>query len=198
MTYCRNNPAVATVNTSLIVAGGWETSGERKTEVEVMNTHTLQWSTVANLPYPLSEATATICGHRLYLGGGLSSFGMATKSVLECEVEDLIKTQPPSLASRLGLSRSHKVWREVASLPVRGSSLVTFQGHLLAVGGAAGAGPTPDVRQYDAATNSWNVTSQMRVRRCWCLAMVLSNNTLMVAGGFGSDQCTSSVETAST
>ena len=199
MTYCRNEPAVATTNTSLIVAGGREiVLHKKKTEVEVMDTQTLQWSTVASLPFPLSSATATICGDRLYLGGGYSSDGVATKSVLECEVKDLLQSQPPSQASRFGLSRRPQVWREVAQLPVTMSSLVTFQGHLLAVGGEVrvGAGHTSEVREYDAATNSWNVISQMRVQRSSFLAVVLPNNTLMVCGGWTSRGPTNSVEIA--
>ena len=196
MTYCRSGPAVATTNTSLIVAGGWEAVDKKKTEVEVMDTQTLHWSTVASLPLPLSSATATICGDRLYLGGGFSFHG-ATKSVLECEVKDLLQSRPPSLAARIGLSRRPQVWREVAPLPVTLSSLVTFQGHLLAVGGRT-AGPTSEVREYDAATNSWNVISQMRVQRRRSLAVVLPNNTLMACGGIASTfDCKTSVEIAS-
>ena len=195
LTYCRNGPAVATNNTSLIVAGGWGTD-VKETEVEVMDTQTLQWSTVTSLPLPLSQATATICGDRLYLGGGFSSDLEATKSVLECEVKDLLQSQPPSLASRIGLSRRPQVWREVAPLPVILSSLVTFQGHLLAVGGR-GSGYTSEVREYDAATNSWNVISQMRMQRFRSLAVALPNNTLMVCGGRTSYfDCTTSVEIA--
>ena len=196
MTYCRNNPAVATTNTSLIVAGGWEADGSMKTEVEVMDTQTPQWSTVASLPHSLSHATATICGDRLYLGGGFSSGG-ATKSVLECEVKDILQSQPPSQASRIGLSRRPQVWREVVPLPVTLSSLVTFQGHLLAVGGGV-ADYTSEVKEYDAATNSWNVISQMRVQRYRSLAVVLPNNILMVCGGYTSGfDFTNSVELAS-
>ena len=194
MTYCRSNPAVATTNTSLIVAGGWKPGG-KKTEVEVMDTQTLHWSAVASLPLPLFHATATICGDRLYLGGGFSSGREATKSVLECEVKDLLQSQPPSLASRIGLSRRPQVWREVAPLPVIQSSLVTFQGHLLAVGGE-GADPTSEVREYDTATNSWNVISRMRVQRRRFLAVVLFNNTLMVCGGLTSRGRTNSAEIA--
>ena len=193
MAYCRYNPAVATTNTSLIVAGGWGT-GVKETEVEVMDTQTLQWSTVASLPLSLSSATATICGDRLYLGGGISP---ATKSVLECEVKVLLQSRPPSQAPRIDLSRRPQVWREVAPLPVTLSSLVTFQRHLLAVGGGVGD-PISEVREYDAATNSWNVISQMRVQRFSSLAVVLPNNTLMVCGGGTSflDR-TTSVEIAS-
>ena len=183
MTYCHNNPAVITIDTSLIVAGGWGLD-ERKVQVEVMDTQTLQWSTVASLPHPLRNATATICGDRLYLGGGFDT-GRASKSVLMCEVKDLLQSKPQSRATRAGHSESCQVWKEVAPLPVTVSSLVTFQGHLLAVGGYGDAGNTSEVRQYDAATNSWSVISQMRVKRWQSLAVVLPNNTssLMVGGG---------------
>ena len=90
------------------------------------------------------------------------------------------------------------MWREVAPLPVTQSSLVTFQGHLLAVGGVRGGSSTSEVREYDAATNSWNVISQMRVQRYMSLAVILPNNTLMVCGGWTSDfDCKTSVEIAS-
>ena len=183
MTYCHNSPTVITIDTSLIVAGGCGPD-EEKAPVEVMDTQTLQWSTVASLPHPLGQATATICGNRLYLGGGFDT-GRESKSVLMCEVKDLLQSKPQSRATRAGHSESCQVWKEVAPLPVTVSSLVTFQGHLLAVGGSGDAGDTSEVRQYDAATNSWSVISQMRVKRCQSLAVVLPNNTssLMVCGG---------------
>ena len=184
MTYYRNTPAVITIDTSLIVAGGWGPD-ERKAPVEVMDTQTLQWSTVASLPHPLWEATTTICGERLYLGGGIDTGGGATKSVLMCEMKDLLQSKPQSQATRAGHSESCQVWKEVAPLPVARSSLVTFQDHLLTVGGYGDADYTSEVRQYDAATNSWSVISQMRLERFRSLAVVLPNNTssLMVCGG---------------
>ena len=182
MTYCHNNPAVATTNTSLIVAGGW-VPDEKNAPVEVLDTQTLRWSTVASLPHPLSQATAIICGDRLYIGGGLSSY-RPTKSVVMCEVKDLLQSH--SLATGPGLSSSPPVWKEVVPLPVMFASLVTFQGQLLAVGGSTTEDDTDytsEVRQYDAATNSWKVISQMKMKRRYSLAAVLPNNTLMVCGG---------------
>ncbi|CAI8041046.1 Kelch-like protein 33 [Geodia barretti] len=189
MTYCRSSPAVATTNTSLIVAGGWGLDMQ-KASVEVMDIQTLQWSTVASLPLPFNQATATICGDRLYIGGGFSTDG-STKSVVMCEVKDLLQSQPQSLATRPGLSSSPPVWKEVAPLPVFVSSLVTFQGQLLAVGGSTtgrDADSTSDVMQYDVTTNSWKVVSQMKVKRRRCFAAVLPNNTLMVCGGHTPDR----------
>ena len=198
MTHCRNTPAVITIDTSLIVAGGFGPD-ERKAPVEVMDTQTLQWSTVASLLHPLWQATATICGGRLYLGGGFGTGGGATKSMLMCEVKNLLQSKPQSQATRAGHSESCQVWKEVAPLPVPVSSLVTLQGHLLAVGGSTGEDYTSQVRKYGAATNSWSVISQMRVERCQSLAVVLPNNTssLMVCGGgTPSGIATSSVEIA--
>ena len=198
-TYRHLSPAVATTNTSLIVAGGWGPNQE-KAQAEVMDIQTLQWSTVASLPHPLWNATATICGDRLYIGGGYSTGG-PTKSVVMCEVKDLLQSQPQSLATRLlRLSSSPPVWKEVAPLPVKLSSLVTFQGQLLAVGGSTtgrDADSTSDVMQYDVTTNSWKAISQMKVKRNYCFAAVLPNNTLMVCGGFTPDGRTAFVEVAS-
>ena len=182
MTYCHNSPAVATTNTSLIVAGGWGPD-EKKAPVEVLDTQTLRWSTVASLPHPLYQATATICGDSLYIGGGYPG---PTKSVVMCELKDLLQSQQQSLLTRLHLSGIPPVWKEFAPLPVFLSSLVTFQGQLLAVGGSTTGfrtDSTSRVRQYDAATNSWKVISQMKMKRRYSLAAVLPNNTLLVCGG---------------
>ena len=65
----RKLTAVVCSGKALVAAGG---VGERTilTTVEVMDSDTLQWSTVSSLPQPLSNATATVCGDRVYLVGG--------------------------------------------------------------------------------------------------------------------------------
>ena len=200
MKYCRDDAAVTTTSTYLIVAGGWtDLIMSRISEVEVMETQTLKWSTVASLPHPVSSAVATICGDRLYLGGGFGDDGL-TRSVVMCEVRNLLQSRPQSLATRLGLSSSPPVWKEVASLPVSHSSLITFQGQLLAIGGSTagfGTQSTSEVRQYETTTDSWNVISQMRLKRDHVLAAALPNNTLMVCGGWTPNGTTPSVEIAS-
>ena len=195
MTYYHNSPAVVTTDTSLIVAGG-RGPDLGKVPVEVMDTKTLRWSTVASLPHPRSQTTATICGGRMYIGGGLTG---NSKSVLMCEVSDLLQsatTQPQSPPRR---SRASQVWREIAELPVKQSSLITLRGQLLAIGGSVtipGDG-TSEVRQYDVITNSWNVISHMTTKRHQCFAAVLPNDRVMVVGGWGGSKCTDHTEIAS-
>ena len=202
MNYCRCSPVVTTTSTYLIVAGGWKDNiMGGMSAVEVMEILALKWSTVASLTHPVSSAVATICGDRLYLGGGFGTGWLPTKSVVMCKVRELLQSRPQSLATRLGLSSSPPVWKEVASLPVIRSFLVTFKGQLLAVGGSTtgwGANSASDVRQYDATTNSWKVISQMRLKRCRVLAAALPINSLMVCGGYTPGGCTTpSVEIAS-
>ena len=205
MTYYHTLPAVTCTSTSLIVAGG---SGpdQEQAPVEVMDTNTLSWSTAASLPHPWKQATAVICGDRMYMAGGFVGPELEdrTNSVLTCVVSELLQstaTQHQSLGARLtaasGLqpsTDSHKVWQEAVPLPVYWSSLVTLHGRLLVVGGCDSAwNPTSAVYQYDTAKNSWKVISHMSTKRSHCFTAVLLDNTLLVAGGFGGD----SVEIAS-
>ena len=208
MTYYHRVPAVSCTSTSLIVAGG-HGPDEKRAPVEVMDTETLRWSTAASLPYPWNAATATICGDRLYIAGGIVKVDI-TKSVLTCVVSELLQstaTQHPSseaTPTASGLQPTtdgQRVWQELAELPVDFSALVTLQGRLLAVGGCdSHFNPTSAVHQYNSATNSWNVVSRMNNKRYHCFAVVLPDNTLVVAGGVTlqfSSSSTDSVEIAS-
>ena len=186
MTYCHYSPAVATTNTSLIVAGGWGPD-EKKVAVEVMDTETSHWSTVASLPHPLAQATAAICGGRMYIGGGVTSGSVWTKSVLVCEVRDLLQSATPQSQTPARAHSLH-VWREIAELPVDRYSLISLQDQLLAIGGESRDDVTSEVRQYDVTTNSWSVMSHMHMKRCHSLAAVLPNNRVMVVGGYGQDR----------
>ena len=53
------------IGTTLIVAGGRGENGALST-VEVMDTETYQWSTAADLPQPMWEKSAMLCGNQFY------------------------------------------------------------------------------------------------------------------------------------
>ena len=53
--------------TALIVAGGRREYDFTLQTVEVMNTETLQWSTAAHLPQPVSYAPGAVCGNHVYI-----------------------------------------------------------------------------------------------------------------------------------
>ena len=187
--------AVVSTGKALVVAGGY---GERYTTldtVEVMDTDTLRWSTASNLPHPLSDATATVCGSRVYLLGGVNQCGR-TNTVFTCSLSALIPSQMVE-AKTLSQAENHSVWYSIADLPVFRSTCVTLKEQLLAFGGQdAHKEDTNNVYSYNTGTNSWEIISHMPTPRHWCLVTVFSDSKLMVVGGETDTGDTDKVEMA--
>ena len=180
----RQSVACITTEQSLVVAGG-NGSGGYLDIVEVVNINTKQWTTVSPLPQKQSELSATVCGDTLYLAGGIHIGHTSSKSVFTCSLTDLL-TSSNSLGSKIRqtFSRSKNVWKEISSLPVERSTLASFNGQLLAIGGRDDSrNYTTDVYRYDSHTNSWNVISQMKNKRSSCLTVTLHEDHLIVVGG---------------
>ena len=147
--------STVTTNQHLIVAGGSSGSTRLKT-MEVMNTETLVWSTVASLPHPYSIASATICGDRLYMLGGFEKNG-PSKSVLTCSLTELLQSHSPS------------VWSRVADVPVYSSTCADVNGELVAVGGRDERGKiTSGVFNYNPTTDLWQLISNMPTAKSEC------------------------------
>ena len=179
--------ACITTEQSLVVAGG-EGSGGDLDIVEVMNINTKQWTTVSPLPQKQTELSATVCGDTLYLAGGVDIGRRSSKSVFTCSLTDLL-TSSNSLGSKIRptFSQRQNVWKEISSLPVERSTLASFNGQLLAIGGKDiddSRNHTTNVCRYDSHTNSWNVISQMKNKRSYCLAVTLHEDHLVVVGGY--------------
>ena len=180
----RRLTACITTEKALVVAGG-TAKYKDLTTVEVMDINTKQWTTVCPLPQKQYTLSAIVCGDSLYLAGGYTYTGNSeSKSVFTCSLPDL--WQPETLGSRIRrtLTRSN-VWKEISSLPVTRSTLASFGGHLLAIGGWYDSwNPTTDVYRYDSHADSWHVISQMKNKRSRCLAVTLPEDRLIVVGGY--------------
>ena len=185
----RYHTTCITIEKALVVAGG--KAGGNLATVEVMDINTKQWTTVCPLPQKLRSLSGIVCGDSLYLAGGLTG---GSKSVLTCFLPDLWQPETLGLRIRQTLTRSN-VWKEISSLPVTGSTLASFNGHLLAIGGRDSGNHTTDVYRYDSHADSWYVISQMKNKRSWCLAVTLPEDQLIVVGGWEQDTVkTDSVE----
>ena len=178
----RTNPACISTDKSLVVAGG-----DGLDTVEVMNMSNKQWVTVCSLPQKYSLLSGTACGDTLYLAGGIADDRKtSSKSVLTCFLSDL---EPPSTLGsvlRKAITRNRNVWREIHGLPVSHSTIISFRGQLLAVGGWDDlTNPTANVYKYDLHEDSWSVVSRMKRKRSFCHAATVSQDTLIVVGGYG-------------
>ena len=171
---------------TLVVIGG--RSGVMLKTVELLDIDSLQWYFASELPHPLSQASATVCGDNLYLVGGFDKSGNPTRSVLTCSLSALVQSAKPATLggrSEKAFSQTEQVWREVASLPVVSSTCASLNGQLIAVGGwdSHNNKTTNSVYAYDPTTDRWDVISTMPTARRHCLVAVLPSNQLMVVGG---------------
>ena len=167
--------ACVTTEQALVVAGGFD--GNYHSTVEVMSSDNRFWTKVASLPENCSLLTAAVFEDKLYLAEGVTSL-YASKSVFTCSLPDLLTVGVqwrPSL---------HPFWRNINSLPVTLSTLVSFGGHLLAVCGRDDSdNPTSEIYRYDSHTDSWTLASTINNKRSHCFAATLSDDKLNVVGG---------------
>ena len=173
----RRGTTAITSNEHLIVAGG--TTGPYSEDtlntVEVIDTKTLVWSTVASLPHLYAWASSTICGDHLYILGGWDDKGIS-KSVLTCSLTELLQSS----------SSSSSVWHRVADAPAYRSTCAAVNGELLAVGGhKESVNSTSDsaVHKYYPTTNSWDLINNMTTARYQSLVAVLPTNEVITVGG---------------
>ena len=182
----RSSVAALTTKEHLIVAGGNSEVVGNLTIVEMMDTRTLIWSTVASLPHPYRETSLTICGDQLYMLGGVDDEG-ETKSVLTCLLTELLRG-------------SSSIWYRVADVPAYFSTCAAVNGELLAVGGCDEDGrPSSAIHKYNPTVNSWDLIGNMPTARWDSLVAVLPNNEMMVVGGqvgYGSADICTEVEIA--
>ena len=178
-------PVVMCSRKALVVAGGNRGGDKALATVEVMDTDTLQWSTASSLPQPLSDASATVCGGRIYLIGSLDHRGHPAQSVFTCSLNTLLQSRTVGAKMKtLSLAGNHTVWHTITDLPVKGSTCVTLNEQLLAVSGFDRRGRyTNNIYMYNTQTSSWEIISHMPHPRCRCLVTVLPGNKMMVVGG---------------
>ena len=149
-------------NPELIVLGGAQ--GYDLTCVEVLNIYSKQWCRVRPLPSPSHQLSVTVCGDYMYIHDAQPESNF---SLVRCSLLSLVV-----------------YWEKIASLPVRTSTLVTVNGHLLAMGGKTTKNvDTKRIHQYDPDTDSWQIVSPMKTERSRCAAALLHDNKLMVVGG---------------
>ena len=163
-------PGAVYANNTLVVAGGFFDFNSLTT-VEILNTANMQWSTAASLPVPTEHPSTTIYREYVYIHPRTSD-DQDKCSVYKCSLRQLTQSQ----------SNSAIIWEKIAPMPVSHSSLVTANGHLLAVGGwNSNSDATKDIYQYNMI--SWTADSQMPTPRALCLTAALPGNKLMVVGG---------------
>jgi N-acetylneuraminic acid mutarotase len=171
----RSKVACITTEQALVVAGGCAEGRELDT-VEVMDLNSLEWSKVCPLPRACSQFSGVVCQDALYLAGGTIGF-TPSQMIFSCSVSDLLKP------TRTGLRT--QPWKEIKHILVTQSTLASFRGHLLVIGGCKSSkNPTPEIYIYNPRADLWMVFSEMKNTRSMCLAVTLPQDRLIIVGGY--------------
>jgi hypothetical protein len=183
-------------NGTALVFGGTNTGDEGTTPpAEIYNPATQSWQDTGNLLYPYNPAdngaTATLLpdGGVLVAGGELPNppgdFYAPTPSTTDAEIYE-----PAS-----------GTWQAAASMNVprsNAAAVVLGDGTVLMTGGSTVGGyegdqgtyvppeATATTEIYNAGSNTWTLGPDMNVARYQHVAAVLSNGTVLAAGGIGS------------
>ena len=174
----RFHPSTFTYNTHLIVCGGvtsW-TSVKQYTctsTVEMLNSETGQWSTLAPLPSALRMMSVAVCNDTCYLIGGEHQGGKTQRAY----------SAPLPLLTE---SASHpSPWEVLPNWPLFASAAAVLGGCVLALGGTTQAIiSSTDVHLYSRSSKSWRTTAvNLPIALYWATSTTLVEDSIIVVGG---------------
>jgi predicted nucleic acid-binding Zn-ribbon protein len=190
----RSDAAAVGYKSYLVVAGG-SNGEENLTVVEVLNTHTVQWSIVAPLPAPiegliqnapLQDATRPeidtwyLMGWETGLRQPAHTFAISLHQLI-LELEGGESTR----------------WAMLPPPPLACCGAVIFRGCLLAVGGKdRHGGRKKDIHLYLPGTCEWLRVAELPVAKHNCCCFPLSAEEFMVIGGTENTQFSNRVDIA--
>ena len=189
----RSDAAALGYKQYLLVAGG-SNGVENLTTVEVLDTRTVEWSTVAPLPIPIEGLIQSIShvdpahpqSDTWYLMGwekGLRN----PPNTFSISLEHLVRQVR-------GDSQS-AAWAQLPDPPLACCGAVTFRGCLLAVGGKdKQSGKKKDIYLYLPGTCEWLRVAELPTARHSCSCISLSSEEFLVVGGCESTEFSTRVD----
>ena len=164
--------AVSTSDGEFIVVIGGSTK-KWITSVELFRVSSRRWYRLTDLPKPIAEPSAAICGNQLHVMGEGDEDGFS------CSLQALLSSDRPTIQYSM-----HVSWKSLPSLPVKYSTAATVCGQLVIIGGwSAGAGSVNSIHQ--CRDGQWVRIGSMTHSRWQCLAVSPSPEKLIVFGGGG-------------
>ena len=171
-----SSPAVVSTSDGeyLIVIVGYVDEGNCWTAsatVELFQVKSRRWYKLTDLPQPLYDPSATICGDQLNVIGGDANGYL-------CSLQALPSSDQP-ITSPLTLS-----WKPLPPLPVKESTAATLYGQLVLVGGRRhDRSPVNSIHQL--VDGQWVEIGSMATGRSWCLVVSPSPDKIIIVGGRG-------------
>ena len=193
MPTARHAPGVLSLQSALVVAGGY--TSKFSNAVEIFKPDTSQWYRTDPLSTACQNISLVAIGNTCYALGGYSS-GSCLNQALIISVDDLLGNAVP--ANQTTHSDTQSAWKTLSNTPRYRSAAAVLAGNLFAIGGeetpeGIGAGAMKEVHMYSPSTNSWIYISDLPAPRAITSAAVLSSTEVLVIGGWNNGHSVSTV-----
>ena len=172
MNIARSRSAVVSTSDGgyLIVIGGSDGSQWTAT-VELFQVKNRRWHKLTDLPKPLPEPSATICGDQLNV---IESYSNGYSCSLQAQ-----PSSDRTITSPLTLS-----WKPLPRLPVIASTAATLCEQLVIIGGMQDRSPVNSIHKL--VDGEWVWIGFMATHRCLCLVASPSpDRIIIIVGGIG-------------
>ena len=179
MPTARHSPAVVSIPTHLIVAGGVG-SGSITDNVEIYNISTSQWSETGRLPYACYDQRGIVYNNTVYLMGGSDRKNL--NKVCAAQVDKLISADRQDDGSA---NKTDSLWNTISNTPSYRPSPVMISDTLFAVGGLdSEREATQRIYAYSSSMDSWLYVGDLPSSIAYATTVSLSPTQCLVIGGW--------------
>ncbi len=184
MPTARSSPAVVSLPTHLIVAGGEVGYGDYTDNVEIYNISTSQWSETDRLPYACYDQRGIVYNNTVYLMGGYD--GKNLNKVCAAQVDKLISADRQDDGSA---NKADSVWNTISNTPSYRPSPVTISDTLFAVGGVdSERKATQRIYAYSSSMDSWLYVGDLPSPIAYAATVSLSPTECLMIGGLNNER----------
>ena len=172
-------PAVVSLPTHLVVAGGVLGSRDCTDNVEIYNISTSQWSETGRLPYACRDQRGIVYNNTVYLMGGYDDKNL--NKVCAAQVDKLISADRQDDGSA---NKADSVWNTISNTPSYRPSPVTISDTLFAVGGVNSEHKaTQRIYAYSSSMDSWLYVGDLPSPIAYAATVSLSPSQCLMIGG---------------
>ena len=183
MPTARHSPGILSLQSVLVVAGGYITSEEFVSSVEIFKPDTSQWCRTDPLPIDCYDVSLTSIGNTCYMLGGYTE-PQNLSEVFYASANDLLHNAV--LPGEPIHSDTHSAWKTLPNTPNYRPTAAVLANHLFDFGGnetSEGGADKREVYMYSPSTNSWIYTSDLPAPLSDVSVNMISSTEIIVIGG---------------
>ena len=185
----RNSPRVLSLQSALIVAGGYTQLTCCTGTVEIFKSDTGQWYTSDPLPAECTAISVIAIDNTCYVLGALECPSYLNQAYY-ASLDDLLLNAVPAnqtTDSQSSETKHQSAWNSLPNTPTYRPAAAVLAGNLLAIGGNEtynyGSADKSEVHIYSPSTNSWIYISDLPAPRSRAIVASSLSTEMLVIGG---------------